>query len=64
MAQIGEKPIEMEFIARIIIDIQMNSCKLSHSSNLEIQEVYDTLLLVVKSVEELLGDTSPPAFLN
>ena len=61
MEPTGEKPTE-DFDARIIIDVTEDSFKVSHTANLDLEQIY---LIFAAALEymEAMGE-EPPKFLN
>ena len=61
MEPTGEKPTE-DFDARIIIDITDDSFKVSHTANLDVEQIY-LIFAAALDYMEALGE-EPPKFLN
>lgn len=61
MEPTGEKPIE-DFDARIIIDITDDSFKVSHTANLDVEQIY-LIFAAALDYMEAMGE-EPPKFLN
>jgi hypothetical protein len=57
----GEKPTE-DFDARIIIDVTEDSFKVSHTANLDLEQIY-LIFAAALNYMESLGE-EPPKFLN
>jgi hypothetical protein len=61
MEPTGEKPTE-DFDARIIIDITDDSFKVSHTANLDVEQIY-LIFAAALDYMEAMGE-EPPKFLN
>ena len=59
---LGEKPTEYE--ARIIIDIADDSFKVSHTANLELDQIYVIFAAALDYMDTLAEQFEPPKFLN
>ena len=57
----GEKPTE-DFDARIIIDVTEDSFKVSHTANLDLEQIYLIFAAALEYMESMGG--APPKFLN
>ena len=61
MEPTGEKPTE-DFDARIIIDITDDSFKVSHTANLDVEQIY-LIFAAALNYMDTMGE-APPKFLN
>lgn len=59
----GEKPTE-DFDARIIIDISDDSFKVTHTANLDIEQVYLIFAAALNYMDTMGEHLEPPKFLN
>ena len=64
MEKTGVKPTEDDFEARIVVDMYKDSFSVLHTSNIDIQEVHAIFVAAVEYIETMLGDNTPPKFLN
>ena len=64
MVRVGEIPTEDDFEARIVVDLYKDSFSVLHTSNIDIQEVHTIFVAAIEYIETMLGDNTPPKFLN
>lgn len=62
MEPTGEKPTD--FDARIIIDVTEDSFKVSHTANLDVEQIYVIFAAALEYMESLDAHFEPPKFLN
>jgi hypothetical protein len=55
---------EEEFDARIVVDMYKDSFSVLHTSNIDIEQVHAIFVAAIEYIETMLGDNTPPKFLN
>jgi len=64
LADLGEIPIEEGFEGRIVVDLYEGSFSVLHTSNIDIDQVYAIFVAALEYMDTMLGDNTPPKYLN